>query len=81
MGNEETNSASTADELKARLGSLVDAMMAEDATRAESDLVQLLTRVQALVDRKRKMEGSKNDTRDLLSELLFSRMRRGMLTF
>ncbi|MSR38858.1 MAG: DUF4388 domain-containing protein [Planctomycetes bacterium] len=81
MGNEETNSASAADELKARLGSLVDAMMAEDATRAESDLVQLLTRVQALVDRKRKMEGSKNDTRDLLSELLFSRMRRGMLTF
>lgn len=43
--------------------------------------MQLLTRVQALVDRKRKMEGSKNDTRDLLSELLFSRMRRGMLTF
>ena len=49
-----------------------------DVGGAESDMDHLVERVQGLVDRKLRMEGTKTDTRDLLGELLFTRLRRGM---
>ena len=81
MATEDQHKAEVGDDLKARISSLVDALVAKDSERYEADFVLLLTRVQDLVDRKRRMEGSKTDTRDLLAELLFSRMRRGMQLF
>jgi len=81
VGSDDRQVGSDSDELKARVSSLVDALVHGDKEQCESEFVLLLSRVQDLVDRKRRMEGSKTDTRDLLAELLFSRMRRGMQQF
>ncbi len=67
--------------LKRQVGQLIDALVEKDPERYESDFVLMLTRVQDLVERKRRMEGSKTDTRDLITELLFSRLRHAMHLF
>ncbi|MCA8977777.1 MAG: DUF4388 domain-containing protein [Planctomycetes bacterium] len=72
---------SSVQELKASLCSMVDALVAKDEEEYESEFVHLLDRVRALVERKLCMEGAKSDTRDLLGELLFTRLRRGMHLF
>jgi hypothetical protein len=68
-------------ELEDRIGSFVRALVAKDDEQYESEFVHLLTRVDELVDRKLRMEGTKTDTRDFLGELIFTRMRRGMHLF
>lgn len=68
-------------DLKATICDFVDALVAQDAERYESEFVHLLARVRDLVERKLRMEGTKTDTRDFLGELLFTRMRRGMQLF
>lgn len=73
--------AGLGDALKQQICCLVDSLVAKDEERYESDFVLLLARVQELVDRKQRCEGTKTDTRDLLGELLFSRLRRGMRLF
>lgn len=65
-------------DLQARIGALVHALVDGDDEQQESELRHLAGRVQDLVDRKRRMEGTKTDTRDLLGEVLFARLRRGM---
>lgn len=75
------DSAVSTAELKASLCSLVDGLVAKDEEAYESDFVHLLGRVSDLIERKLCMEGSKSDTRDLLAELLFTRLRRGMHLF
>lgn len=69
------------EDLKLQICRLVDALVLQDPERYEADFVMMLSRVQDLVERKRRMEGSKTDTRDLLGELIFSRLRRGMHSF
>ena len=56
----------------------MQSLVGGDVGGAESDFEYLIDRVQGLVDRKLRMEGTKTDTRDLLGEILFTRMRRGM---
>lgn len=68
-------------ELEDRISSFVRALVAKDDAEYESEFVHLLTRVDELVDRKLRMEGTKTDTRDFLGELIFTRMRRGMHLF
>lgn len=70
-----------ATELKVRIGAFVDALVAGDDAAYEDQFVHLLTRTRGLVDRKLRMEGSKSDTRDVLGELMFTRMRQAMLQF
>ena len=65
-------------ELQERIGALVAALVEGSDEQRESELQHLSGRVQDLVDRKRRMEGTKTDTRDLLGEVLFTRLRRGM---
>ncbi len=67
--------------LQERIGALVDALVSRDEERYEDEFVHTLTRVRDLVERKLRMEGTKSDTRDLLGELLFTRLRRGMHLF
>ena len=55
-----------ADELKANVWSLVDALVAKDEEGYESEFVELVTQVTGLIDRKLRMEGTKTDTRDFL---------------
>lgn len=68
-------------ELKVRIGAFVDALVHEDDAAYEEQFVCLLTRTRELVDRKLRMEGSKSDTRDVLGELMFTRLRQAMLQF
>lgn len=65
-------------ELQERIAAAVGALVAGSDEQRESELAHLAGRVQDLVDRKRRMEGTKTDTRDFLGELLFARLRRGM---
>jgi Domain of unknown function (DUF4388) len=81
VGSQDDQTARIGEELKAKVCLLIDSLVEKDAERYESDFVLLLTRVQDLVDRKRHMEGSKTDTRDLVTELLFSRLRHAMHLF
>ena len=69
------------EELKSHVGSAVEALVAQDRERSEAALASMLKRVQDLVERKRRMEGSKTDTRDLVMELLFSSVRQAMHEF
>lgn len=73
--------AAQAADLKARLGAFVDGLVRQDDAAYEDAFVEMLTRVRGLVDRKLRMEGSKSDTRDVLGELLFTRLRQAMLQF
>ncbi|MEC7583408.1 MAG: DUF4388 domain-containing protein [Planctomycetota bacterium] len=66
------------DALKQRCCELIDSLLGDDPVRAESELASLSRRVQELVERKSRMEGSKTDTRDLIAELTFSRLRAAM---
>lgn len=68
-------------DLKEKVAGLVEAFVAQSDEGCESGFVHLLARSQELVDRKRAMEGTKSDTRDLVGELLFSRLRQAMRTF
>lgn len=68
-------------ELQDRITCLVKALVNKDDEEYESEFVHLLGRVDELVDRKLRMEGTKTDTRDFLGELMFTRMRRGMHLF
>lgn len=79
--NEATAADDPAVELKERIGALIDGLVQKEAETYEAEFVHLLTRVRELVDRKLRMDGTKTDTRDFLGELLFTRLRRGMLGF
>jgi len=69
------------DDLKVRVLALIDTLLQGDNEQSEAEFVHFLTRAQELIERKRAMEGTKTDTRDLLGELLFNRIRRGMRGF
>jgi hypothetical protein len=69
------------DELKAQVCAAIDALVHEDKERSDLAFIAMQKRVQDLVDRKRRMEGSKTDTRDLVMELVFSRVRQAMQSF
>lgn len=77
----ETSDAEFSAELETSISTFVRALVAKDDEQYESEFVHLLSRVDELVDRKLRMEGTKTDTRDFLGELLFTRMRRGMHLF
>lgn len=69
------------EDLKLQLAKLIDALTGRSEEKYEAAFVHLLDRAQELVDRKRAMEGSKSDTRDMIGELLFSRLRQAMRLF
>lgn len=75
------SAASLGEDIKANICDFVDALVSKNDEQCESDFVHLLTRVGELVERKRRLEGTKTDTRDFLGELLFTRLRRGMHLF
>ncbi|MEO0478749.1 MAG: DUF4388 domain-containing protein [Planctomycetota bacterium] len=69
--------AEVAEQVAEVLGLLADS----DSDDGAKDFEILLERVGALVQRKVAMRGSKNDTKDLASEIVFSRLRRAFRTF
>jgi hypothetical protein len=81
VANEDPKGDSIAAELETRIGPLVDAILKQEPAQAEASLVRLLKRVQEYVERQHKLQAGKNEARDLLSEMLFARMRRGLGTF
>jgi len=68
-------------ELTGRISAFVEALVGREEEACEAEFVHLLDRVNQLVDRKFRLEGTKTDTRDFLGELVFTRMRRGMHQF
>ena len=64
--------------MQARIGAAIDALVGREAAAWQSDLEHLLVRTHDLVAAKLGVEGVATDTRDLLGELIFARVRRGM---
>jgi hypothetical protein len=62
-------------ELKARVGTVIDEVVKGDSASAQAAFEHVLGRVRELFARKKGMEGSKNATRDLLSETMYGRLR------
>lgn len=81
MDRDNLDARGIGEELKAHVSSAVEALVVQDRERSEAAFAAMLKRVQDLVERKRRMEGSKTDTRDLVMELLFSSVRQSMLEF
>lgn len=81
MDRDNKDARGIGEELKAHVSSAIDALVVQDRDRSEAALSAMLKRVQDLVERKRRMEGSKTDTRDLVMELLFSSVRQAMFDF
>lgn len=73
--------ADLAASLRGRIEALVDGLVRDDDAVYEEAFIDLSVAVRDLVERKLRMEGSKNDTRDVLGELIFTRLRQGMLQF
>jgi hypothetical protein len=57
---------------------LVDAVVYADGEKAAETQEALLVRARDLLKRKQSKEAGKNETRDLLGELLFTRLRKGL---
>lgn len=81
MDRDNQDARGIGEELKTHVSSAVEALVVQDRERSEAAFAAMLKRVQDLVERKRRMEGSKTDTRDLVMELLFSSVRQSMLEF
>ena len=63
-------------DLSERVCALISSIVGQSREKAQEDFEHLLSRANDLVMRKQEMEGTKSETRDLLGELFFSRMRR-----
>lgn len=78
---EELDGNELAKDLKVMICEIVDSLVNQDADQAGQDFEHFLLRTKDLVHRKQAMEGAKHDTRDLIGEVLFSRLRRGLREF
>lgn len=68
-------------ELKERVSAFLDEVFGSSVERAEAEFAHVQERARELVQRKLAMSGSKSETRDLLGELVFSRLRKGLRSF
>lgn len=80
-GKEQHGSAELAADLKVRVCSLIDSFVHGDQKQAQESFEFLLEKAGNLWRRKQAMEGTKSETRDLLGEVLFSRLRRAFREF
>ena len=68
-------------DLKLRLCTLVDLITQRNENEAKEEFEHFHQKAKELVKRKLTMVGTKNDTRDLLGEVLFARLRKGLREF
>ncbi|MCC6671285.1 MAG: DUF4388 domain-containing protein [Planctomycetes bacterium] len=68
-------------DLRARISAMVDRVVKGEEKGAKEELEVFLVKAWELCRRKLAMQGTKADTRDLLGEILFSRLRRGFREF
>ncbi len=68
-------------DLKVRVGSLIDSLVELDNDKSRDDFEHLMQLAGELWRRKQNMEGTKTASRDLLGEVLFSRLRRSFREF
>ncbi|MHC4078321.1 MAG: DUF4388 domain-containing protein [Planctomycetota bacterium] len=73
--------AKLAGDLKKRVGAMIDALVNEDRETANETFEHMLTRAGDLFRRKQAMEGTKSETRDLIGEVMFTRLRRAFREF
>lgn len=67
--------------LALRFAEVLRSVVARDAEGASRDYEHLLGRADTLIERKQAMQGTKSETRDLLAEILFSRLRKTFRAF
>ncbi|MHC5062656.1 MAG: DUF4388 domain-containing protein [Planctomycetota bacterium] len=68
-------------DLQKSVCALVSSLVNQSEEQANEDFEHLMSKARHLFERKQSMEGTKSQTRDLLGELLFSRMRRSFREF
>ncbi len=68
-------------DLSAHVLETVRSVLGSNAEEAAEDFRHLLGRIRKLIQRKASFEASKGETRDLLAEVLFSRLSRSFRTF
>jgi hypothetical protein len=71
----------TVEDLALRFAEALTAVLGDDKPTAVRDFEHLLARAQDLIVRKQGMQGTKSETRDLVGELMFSRLRKGFRAF
>ncbi len=76
-----SDSHGSIEDLKQSVCAFLDSLVAQKAEDANRDFNHVYDRARELVQRKLMMAGTKNETRDLLGEIVFSRLRRGMRGF
>ncbi|MEZ5989109.1 MAG: DUF4388 domain-containing protein [Planctomycetota bacterium] len=67
--------------LPSRILESMGGLVGDDQGEASKDFEHLLARVQGLVERRAKHTSTKGETRDLLAEVLFSRLNKGFQDF
>jgi len=73
--------AALGDAMRGRVCALLESVVYQDEARAAETFDNLQQRAGDLWRRKQAMEGTKSGTRDLLGEVLFSRLRRSFREF
>ena len=68
-------------DLKNRVCAFLDSLVDQKVEDAERDFEHVYGRARELVRHKLEMSGTKSETRDLLGEIVFSRLRRGLRGF
>lgn len=77
----ESTASSMGADLNQRVGRLIDTLIGTDPGAAAEAFESLMGRANDLWRRKQAMEGTKSETRDLLGEVLFSRLRQAFREF
>ncbi len=75
-----TGSKLSAD-LRKRIEAMIEALVHGDREAANETFEHMLTRAGDLFQRKQAMEGTKSETRDLIGEVMFTRLRRAFRDF
>lgn len=69
------------EDLTTQFAEVLRGVLERDAEASARDYEHLLGRADNLIERKREMQGTKSETRDLLAEILFSRLRKSFRSF
>ncbi len=68
-------------DLKKKVCAMIEALVHEDREAANESFEHMLNRASDLFRRKQAMEGTKTETRDLIGEVMFTRLRRAFREF
>lgn len=80
-GNGSKTGSKLSQDLRKRVEAMIEALVHGDREDANETFEHMLTRAGELFQRKQAMEGTKSETRDLIGEVMFTRLRRAFRQF